>query len=195
MHPTFSKFNRRTHLYAGLFFLPWFLVYGLSSIAFSHPAWFTKGPQWDVISERDYRLGPIAPDADLRAIAEKIQQDSGVTGHFGVSRSPDKMIRLYFPNFIAATQVVYDPAKERLTVQKTPVRLMGVLQRLHTRGGFEGSALNKIWGVIVDVVQLMILIWIASGLYMWWNLRRLRGWGLLALGAGLASFAFFMMAL
>ncbi len=192
---SFNKFNRRTHLYAALFFMPWFLVYGVSSLAFSHPTWFNREPQWNVLSERDYRFGPIAPDADLRTIAGKIQRDSGLEGEFGLYRSPENVFHLYRPGFITATEIVYDPGKERLVVRETPFRVMGVLQRLHTRGGFEGSALNKAWGVIVDLVQIMMMIWILSGLYMWWSLRQLRVWGLLALGAGVASFTLFMLAL
>ena len=175
--------------------MPWFLVYGVSSLGFSHPAWFNREPQWQVLSERDYKFGPIAPDADLRMIAGKIQRDSGLEGYFGLYRSPENVFHLYRPGFITATEIVYDPGKERLVVQETPFRVMGVLQRLHTRGGFEGSALSKAWGVIVDLVQIMMMIWIMSGLYMWWSLRHLRVWGLLALGAGVASFTFFMMAL
>src|SRR5207249_1093642 len=131
----------------------------------------------NIMSQRNYIFGPIAPDADLRLIADKIQRDTGLKGDFGVYRSPENLIRLYRPGFIAATEIVYDPAKERLIVQETHFRVMGLLQRVHTRGGFKGSALNKAWGVIVDVVQIMMTILIASGLYMWWNLRRLRGWG------------------
>ena len=192
---SFSKFNRRTHLYAAMFFMPWFFVYGVSSLGFSHPTWFNREPQWNVLSERDYKFSPIVPNADLRTIANKIQQDSGLPGDFGLYRSPENLFHLYRPGFISATEIVYDPAKERLVVRETTFRVMGLLQRIHTRGGFEGSALNKAWGVIVDLVQIMMMIWIVSGLFMWWSLRHLRAWGWLALGAGMASFTFFILAL
>lgn len=192
---SFNKVNRRTHLYAAMFFMPWFFVYGVSSLGFSHPTWFNREPQWNVLSERDYKFGPISPDADLRTITSKIQKDCGLEGDFGLYRSPENVFHLYRAGFITATEIVYDPGKERLVVRETPFRVMGLLQRIHTRGGFEGSALNKVWGMIVDLVQIMMMLWIVSGLYMWWSLRQLRAWGCLALGAGMASFTFFMIAL
>jgi len=36
---------------------------------------------------------------------------------------------------------------------------------------------------------------VLSGVYMWWHLKRLRFWGTVALGGGIASFAIFMLAL
>src|SRR5207247_10782138 len=88
---TFDNVNRRKHLYAALFFMPWLLVYGVSALGFSHPAWFSKGPQWNIMSQRNYIFGPIAPDADLRLIADRIQRDTGLKGDFGVYRSPENL--------------------------------------------------------------------------------------------------------
>lgn len=71
-----------------------------------------------------------------------------------------------------------------------------LLTRIHARGGFENPfPLVRAWPVVVDLVQISILLWIASGLMMGWKLRRHRGWGLLALGAGLAAFGVFLAVL
>jgi hypothetical protein len=55
--------------------------------------------------------------------------------------------------------------------------------------------LNDAWGVVVDIVCIGILLWIASGLYMWWKLPKTRAWGYAALGGGLLCFAIFLIAL
>lgn len=188
-----DRVNRRLHSYLGLFFLPWFLVYGASSLVFSHGAWFSKGPATTVLFDRQYELDPITPEADLRPVADRIQRDSGLEGHFGVFRTPDGLIRMYGATFLKATQITYDPKLHRLTAEQTIFRLSGLLTRLHTRGGFERPGLlSYAWSVIVDGVQLSIILWMASGLYMWWKLQRHRLWGLLALGAGLALFGLFL---
>jgi len=49
--------------------------------------------------------------------------------------------------------------------------------------------------LLVDTVCLGILIWIASGLYMWWQIRHVRLWGALALSGGLISFLVFLLGL
>ena len=54
---TFSHLNRRTHLYLGLALLPWFVMYGISSVPFAHNQVFeqrdrAKGlPQWTLRAE------------------------------------------------------------------------------------------------------------------------------------------------
>jgi hypothetical protein len=193
---SFDRVNRRSHLYLGLLFLPWFLVYGVSSLVFSHPAWFNAGPSTKVLFDREYRLDPIAPEADLRPIGDRIQRDSGLEGHFVVFRAPDGQIRMYCATFLQATQISYHPERHRLVAEQSEFRATGLLTRLHTRGGFERPGfLSPAWSVIVDVVQLSIILWIISGLYIWWKLRRHRAWGLVALGTGFALFGWFLIGL
>ena len=194
---TFDKFNRRTHLYAALFFLPWFFVYGLSSVVFSHPKWFNAGPaKFNVFFDREYRLDPIPPGADLRLIGEKIQKDNGLEDFHAVFLDAAGNLVLYKNTFWKATTVKYNTQTQRLTGQTDVFKWSSLLTRLHARGGFERPGfLENSWSVIVDIIQLSIIIWIASGIYMWWNLKHLRKWGALALGGGVAFFAIFLLRL
>ena len=67
---------------------------------------------------------------------------------------------------------------------------------LHGRGGFEQEGwLDRSWSVIVDLVCLAIVLWIASGVYMWWGLPGSRTWGLITIAAGAATFMFFTLRL
>jgi hypothetical protein len=67
---------------------------------------------------------------------------------------------------------------------------------MHFRGGYhQPLILNKLWGLFVDLTCVVIVIWIASGIIMWWRLERLRLWGALALGGGVLSFLLFVWAL
>ena len=168
---------------------------GSAPVPFSHASWF--GPlRWKTQLDREYRLGPIAPDADLRAIGARIQKENGLQGYFNVFRTPQGKVQLYRGGFLSVTRAVYDPVRQRLTVEKDIPRWHNVLQRLHTRGGFQQPGLlSTLWSVIVDIVQVAILVWLASGLYMWWSLNRMRRWGYLALGAGSGLFALFMLKL
>lgn len=64
---------------------------------------------------------------------------------------------------------------------------------MHVRGGFEQeSFLNDAWGGLVDLVCLGFLVWIATGIYMWWQLQQTRFWGGLAMTAGLLTFLLFL---
>ena len=55
---TYSHLNRRLHLYLGLALLPWFFMYGISSVPFAHSQYFdrldaaTGLPLWTLRAER-----------------------------------------------------------------------------------------------------------------------------------------------
>ena len=36
---------------------------------------------------------------------------------------------------------------------------------------------TRIWAVLVDLVVVGMLFWVASGLWMWWEIKPARGWG------------------
>src|SRR5262245_41951417 len=127
---TFDKINRRTHLYLAMFLLPWFLVYGLSSVVFNHPMWFARGPyQWYVLMDREYTLPPV-PDDMLRPIAEKILKDSGFSGQFAVLRNSEGNIQVNQNRFLDNTQLIYNPQTSRLVVRREVFRWISLIMRL-----------------------------------------------------------------
>jgi len=195
---TFSHFNRRTHLYLALLLLPWFFMYGVSSVPFSHAQYLQEKfgkPEWKTRFERTYEI-EIPPNADLRQVGARILKDNGLEGGFGAYQPNPKQLNIYMPGFITPTQVNYFPMDKRLVVADRTFHWNAFLTGMHARGGFEqDSLLNDAWGVTVDIVCIGMLIWIASGIYMWWGLHQTRLWGLVALGSGVLSFAVFLWAL
>ena len=190
---TFDKINRRTHLYGALVLLPWFLMYGLSSYPLAHHG---APPQWSVLADREYHLPPIVPGANLDELGARLMRENGLSGRFGAYLSPRGDLEVYRPRFLGPTRISYSPRTNRLRVEQQRFQFANFLTGMHVRGGFEkGTALDYVWGVLVDIISVAIVIWLASGLYMWLNLRRLRFWGSVALGAGGASFAIFLLAL
>ncbi len=83
-----------------------------------------------------------------------------------------------------------------MTVEDRRFRWDHFLTGMHARGGFEQEGLlDRSWSVIVDLVCAAIVLWIASGLYMWWGLQSARRWGLITIAAGTVAFVFFTMRL
>ena len=67
---------------------------------------------------------------------------------------------------------------------------------MHARGGFEHEGVLALsWSAVVDLVCLAMIVWIASGLYMWWHLPVQRRWGWIAIAAGTTTFVMFTLAL
>ncbi|MDP6775393.1 MAG: hypothetical protein QGI83_01355 [Candidatus Latescibacteria bacterium] len=197
---TFNLINRRTHLYLAMFLLPWFIVYGISAVPFTRNAYFNNlykdgTPQWTVRFEREYHID-IPDDADLRAIGAQILRDVDIVGPFGTYRPNKARLNIYLVDFWEGVRLTYYIRKGRLKVEDKRFRWDQFFTGLHARGGYQHDGLlNDAWAYIVDLVCVSILVWIASGLYMWWKLSSTRRWGAVALSGGILSFVVFLVAL
>ena len=45
---------------------------------------------------------------------------------------------------------------------------------------------------IIDLVAIGFVLWVLSGIYMWWQLKQTRIWGYVALGGGCLTFLIFL---
>jgi hypothetical protein len=180
---------RRTHLYLGMLLLPWTLVYALSTVVFNHVSYFTRPADqpWTQLWEKDYAVDVPTTDEGLRALGRKIFDEHGIKGAFGVQRQGPRVI-VGQQNFRNLLRVVYEPQQKKLRAESRERSKSEVMTRMHTRVGYgRDTFLGNVWAVIVDVFCVTTLIWIATGLYLWWKLPMTRGWGFLALGGGVAT--------
>ncbi|MBI1389766.1 MAG: hypothetical protein GC154_15110 [bacterium] len=192
-----DRLLRRTHLYLGFALLPWFMMYGFSSLLISHPGWFSSddAQNWTVIEEREYHP-QLDESADLRDSAEAILADLGMKGPFWANQPSNERLVLQRFSFWNSTRLTFDLAKGRVTVEGQPQSWDKVIKRMHFRGGFiQPTWADFFWAIVVDLVCFAILTWIATGVYMWWKLKRLRRWGAVAIAAGAVSFILFMIGL
>jgi hypothetical protein len=197
---SFSRINRRTHLYLGLLLLPWILMYGISSFIINHNDYFQKlyddgTPQWSTQSERAYDR-PVAEGADLTRVGADILAGLELGGDFNVRRPSPERIQIIDRSSWVVTRVTYNLNEQHLREEVRRFQWNDVLGRMHQRSGFHhDSVLQDAWAVVVDLTCIAFLVFIASGLYMWWGLRQTRLWGSLAIGCGVASFVALLVSL
>ncbi|MEY2881021.1 MAG: hypothetical protein RLZZ15_3401 [Verrucomicrobiota bacterium] len=185
---------RRTHLYLGMALLPWMLLYAVSTFTFSHREWFkvfrAADPQWTQIWEKDYALAmPTAANdpAALRATAQRLLDDQQLSGAFAVRRTGSRL-NINVQNFFHPRRLTYDFTTKKLRAEEKSFAWLEVLVRLHERTGYgTGGWLNNLWAFAVDVYCVTTLVWIATGIYLWWKLSATRRWGFVALGGGCAT--------
>ena len=73
---------------------------------------------------------------------------------------------------------------------------METFLRLHFRTGHgQVGPIQKVWAFIVDLVCISFLVWVFTGLYLWWKLPQVRAWGWVAIVAGLVSFVGILVSL
>ena len=152
---TFAHLNRRMHLYLGLALLPWFLMYGLSSIPFAHTPFFDGATQ-----PRACRCGRSGPPtgrsagsgrtrgaARARRRAAAARRTSS-TSSFGVYRQSPTQVNVYAYSFRHSTQLKYFTDQKRMTVEDRRFRWDHFLTGMHGRGGFEQEGLlDRSWSV------------------------------------------------
>lgn len=187
--------TRRVHLYLGLFLLPWFLMFGASSLWLNHPAWRpAEAALWHTVAERDYTID-VPAAGDLRPAAAKIITDLGydTRAGFGVFRNNQRRLTVNIPNFIHPIRISYFADRQHVQVEERAFAWVATLTSMHTHDGYYLRAPGQtMWGATVDLFCVALVFWIASGLYMWWALPGSRGWGWVTLTASVASFGWLM---
>jgi hypothetical protein len=186
----FEKINRRTHLYLGLFLMPWLLMYGVSSFIVIHQPWFRseKEREWEPLFEKEYSRA-VPDSGELRGTAQEVLKDCNLEGAFWANKPNPNTLRIDRFSFWSSTRVTYSIKEHKLKAERQRMRPSQAVVRMHFRGGFGQPTLwDKFWGLLVDIACVGIIAWVASGLIMWWRLPRLRAWGAIAVGGGAASF-------
>ncbi|MEO0649177.1 MAG: hypothetical protein AAFZ65_00685 [Planctomycetota bacterium] len=97
----------------------------------------------------------------------------------------------------------YDLRRGTLTAEPTDApaplttsRLGRIAKDLHTEHGYlPWSSGETVWAGFVDLMGASMVLWGLTGLVMWWQLKRLRRVGAVALAASLASAAAVVVAL
>ena len=194
---TFDRINRRTHLYLGLVLIPWVMMYGISSFIISHHDWFRSDhePPWEPLFEREYHHA-ADQQADVRAVSREILKENGLEGAFYAQRPNPDELRINRNTFFDQTRLTYFIKEQKLRAERQHLRWDQVILRMHFRGGYNQPLfLTKLWAVMVDLACVGILLWITSGLIMWWRVARTRLWGALALSGGVLSFLWLIWSL
>ena len=94
---------------------------------------------------------------------------------------------------ITPRRITYTPADGRLVIESQVFRTPAFLERMHRRRGYQsGYALDDTWAFSVDLVIVAMIFWVASGLWMWWEMKVTRRLGFAFAASGVAIFALFL---
>lgn len=189
----FNLIVRRTHLYLGMLLMPWLLVYGLSTLLLNHGEAFQKyrpdDPQFLPMWERQQPLPVPLGEGNLREVVRSLLEAQKMEGPF-FAQQQGRRLNINVQNFFQPIRLTYDLDRQTLRAEKKKFSWVELLIRLHFRVGYnEGGALATIWPVFVDLFCITMLIWIITGLILWWKVRESRRPGWVAILAGLVMIA------
>ena len=187
-----SKITRRSHMYLGLFLSPWMLMYALSSVYLNH-ARPGDPPVWEVRSQGVYHTCKSCAQ-NPQAIADGLLEELGITGRRWVQSREKGAIVIGREAPLFPKRITYEKASGNYTVEERRFHAGAFLAGLHTRRGFETEFVaDDAWALIVDLVIGACLFWVASGLWMWWQLKTTRLLGTAFAMGGMGLFVFFLL--
>lgn len=193
----FSKVLRRTHMYLALFLTPWVLMYALSTLAMNHhhifENWYDhQPPAWTLDREIPYTVD-FPPEATRWIVAEQILTDLGMVGAHNTRGNLDNQITITRRYTGSPQRIIYTPEQKTLRIETQEFRTNVFLEQMHRRRGYNTKYLSDdLWAITVDIFILSTVLWAASGLWMWWELKVTRKWGAICMGSGVVIFAFFL---
>jgi hypothetical protein len=179
-------------MYLALFLAPWMMGYAISTIAMNHrmprPTAF--------ITERDQQYPNVfEPGTPPRDIARQILADLGLDGAFGVQGpAADGRLTINRQGMLSPRRITYTPADRRIVVERMELETSGFLNRFHRRRGYQQPySADLAMAVSVDAVIVAMVFWALSGLWMWWEMRATRLWGLACAVTGIGIFLLFVV--
>jgi hypothetical protein len=179
-------------MYLALFLAPWMIGYALSTLAMNHrmprPTNFTKEIDQPYANEFEAGTPP-------REIVRQILADLDLEGAFGVQGpTPDGNIIINRQGMMSPRRITFTPRDKRIVVERMELETSGFLNRFHRRRGYQQPyASDLAMAVSVDAVIVAMVFWALSGLWMWWEMRVTRMWGLACVTTGIGLFLFFIL--
>jgi hypothetical protein len=170
------------------------LAYALSTLTMNHREFLAshlKAESFQLEMKRPYK--PDAHDQEPGALALRILDDLNMKGEHQVRVRRDNRVVIMRYGLVFHRRITFDRQDQILLVEKTPFQLLAFLERVHRRTGSGAiSPWETLWGLIVDAVAVAIVVWFATGFWMFLQIKSTRIAGLLLLLTGSLIFAGFL---
>jgi hypothetical protein len=200
----FLRWNRKLHLYLGLYFLVFLWLFAVSGLLLNHTWSFAEFWSQRRQSTTDHSITRPVGGTDLDR-AQDLMQQLALAGEVEWTTTPSRPDRFDFrivrPGRILEVKADFRDLKA--VVNETRVNGWGILRSLHTFTGVRSASageerdwwLTYIWSFSMDAVAFGLILLVISSLVMACE-QRSRGIPAgLALGLGLLVCAFFVFGL
>jgi len=198
----FETWNRKIHIYLGLFMLLFLWLFSVSGLFMNHPKWF-HGKM-----ERTPNDHPITFEGEMDPVARAhdLKEQLGLEGELllRAQRNPQKFFFMVFrPNYRLGVSV--DLATKVATVNTVQPQSVGVMADLHTFTGVRAIwnepvqerdwIMTRIWSFCIDALSIGVILIVLSSLYMGLKIKENRRWVIGSLVAGVLACSFFIWGL
>ena len=199
MPSAFEGWNRKLHVYLGLYFLFFLWLFCLSGVLLNHPKWRVAQfwPERSITTSQ-MQIAPPRSTGDLGAARDLMDQlhiSGEISGSMTRSASGGFSFRVVRPGDIYDVRA--DLAEGHATVNQTHVNRWGVLNMLHSFSGVRRTDpvirpnwwLTRMWRFAMDALAAGLAFLVLSGIYMWHRNTQRRLGGVIALALGILALA------
>ncbi|MEW5979842.1 MAG: PepSY-associated TM helix domain-containing protein [Acidobacteriota bacterium] len=174
---------RNTHLLLGLFFFTFVLMFGVSSVRFSHRDWFPA----NAIESQTVLDVPSATPWEPRTLAADLMQSNGLRGGLQQIRDTADGFRFNITRIGTSHQIHYDRAKGQVRIETKVQPFMAMMNAMHQTFGMDhGYGWNNFWGFLMLLTTIALLLLSLTGIYLWFKMYKERLVGAVLLLVGLS---------
>jgi hypothetical protein len=195
--------NRKFHIYIGLFLILFILFFAFSGLLFNHSQWEFSS-FWKERKESEIITPVTIPsNRDSAFLLQYLMKQLKISGEITNVRSTTESInfRLTKPGTLHDVKVDF---KSGISVRKEMVyNWWGKLRTLHTFNGSDKAnpevqpnwIVTRIWRITMDVVAIGMIFLCVSSWIMWYKIRKSYSYGLIVLILGTGGAVFFIFLL
>ncbi|TWU42379.1 hypothetical protein [Novipirellula artificiosorum] len=194
---TLKKWNRKIHIYLGMYMLLFLWVFSLSGLFMNNPMWFTGGQPDRVKQEAHVNMPESGTRLDK---AWDIMRQLNLRGEVYFMREPAPgtfgflCMRPNVRDFVTVQLDSGDTAINHVTPKNRSIA--AIINQMHVFTGNLGERQRdwlptKIWSFSMDALAIGLIVLVLSSLYMGWHSPHRIG-VVISFVLGMAVFAYFM---
>jgi hypothetical protein len=195
--------NRKFHIYIGLFLLLFILFFSLSGLILNHSQW-RFASFWKERKETEIITPVTIPvTLDRTALLQDFMKQLNISGEISNVKLTSVSIsfRVVKPGI---NQDILVDFKTGISVRKVMVfNWWGKMRILHTFNGSDKMNpevqpnwhITQIWRLTMDVIAIGLIFLCTSSWIMWYKIRKSYSYGLIVLTLGIAGAIFFIFLL
>lgn len=197
--------SRRIHIWFGLYLLLFLWLFSISGLLLNHGKW-AFAEFWEQ-REETTRMRPIRlpqAEGDL-SIARYLMQQLDLSGEINqIEHHPEeKTFRLQVARPGHIVTVTADLRLGQAEVKQIQVNGWGVFRMLHTFSGVKIDEpgqkrdwlLTSLWSLAMDALAVGLIVFVVTGLLIWYRSKRKKALGWVVLLCGCACCGFFLFGL
>jgi hypothetical protein len=177
---------RRIHLYTGVGLLAFVVMYFATGYVLIHHEWFPESQP-----TKSTRTEPLtaAVGASPEEYSALLQRQLGLAGKRQPPvRTKDGGWRFQYLRPGVTHEALVPPAGGTVSITTSRFGTRQMLVHFHRLHGYGGGWMYDLWMVMYDLASASMILFAASGIYLWYKLtkRRLLGWLMLAVSFSFA---------